>query len=111
MSGKLVEITPARMDEAVGVLSRAFLASPLVRFLAGEDVTADDPRMREWWRFSCAVRTDLGWPLLGVEHEGIGGRLGVYVEVPREVAGRIHDAVQRAVQGHDVGPLGEGDAM
>ena len=60
------------MDEAVGVLSRAFLASPLVRFLAGEDVTAADPRMAEWWRFSCAVRTELGWPLLGVE---VNGRL------------------------------------
>ena len=67
MNGELVEITADRVDEAVGVLSRAFVASPLVRFLAGEIVTGDDPRMREWWRFSCAVRTELGWPLLGIE--------------------------------------------
>jgi ribosomal protein S18 acetylase RimI-like enzyme len=66
----LVEIRADRVDEAVGVLSRAFLASPLVRFLAGEDLTGDDPRMREWWRFSCAVRTELDWPLLGVEVDG-----------------------------------------
>jgi hypothetical protein len=45
----VVAIPADQLDEAVGVLSRVFSASPLVRFLAGEDVTADDPRMREWW--------------------------------------------------------------
>ncbi len=66
----LVEIRADRVDEAVGVLSRAILASPLVRFLVGEGVTGDDSRMCEWWRFSCAVRTELDWPLFGVEVDG-----------------------------------------
>ena len=96
MTRRVVPIPADRLDEVVGVLSRAFVASPLVRFLAGEDVTADDPRMREWWRFSCAVRTHLDWPLLGIKSgDRLVAVMGLSLPGEPQWPSSLRDAYQR----------------
>lgn len=67
---KVIDVSRARLSEAVVALARAFEQDPLMRHLFGESVTGDDKRVQEFYRFSCVIRLDIGWPLIGVEQAG-----------------------------------------
>jgi ribosomal protein S18 acetylase RimI-like enzyme len=64
----IINIPHERIDEAVGVLAAAFEHDPLIQYLLQDpQPTSFHDRLREFFRFSCAVRIELGWPLLGYE--------------------------------------------
>lgn len=75
---RIVELDRDQAAHAIDVTVRAFLPDPLMQYMfAGHDaglVTA----LSALFEFSCAVRFDLGWPLLGAEIDGqLVGVLGV----------------------------------
>jgi GNAT superfamily N-acetyltransferase len=67
---KLVLLGRDRRQEAVSVLVPAFLDDPLFEFIMGRKPDAADPCIQDFFAFSCEVRYDLDWPLLGVEQNG-----------------------------------------
>lgn len=62
----VVGIPRDRAGEAVGVLARAFAGDPLMRYLFGDRDEAFGAQVRGFFRFTCEVNLQLGWPLLGV---------------------------------------------
>ena len=69
-TGTLVRLQREQEDEAVAVLAAAFQHDPVMNYIFEDITTGDDPRLQELFRFSCRVRFDLGWPLMGVESDG-----------------------------------------
>ena len=70
-TGTLVKLQREQEDDAGAVLAAAFRHDPVVNYFF-EDITAsNDPRLQELYRFCCRVRFDLGWPLMGVESDGV----------------------------------------
>ncbi len=65
-AAEVVSIPQERLCEVVGVLSRAFAADPLMRYLFAHDKEAYSARLRAFCQYSCEVQIQLGWPLLGV---------------------------------------------
>jgi len=59
------EIFRDSLDEAVEVLALAFENAPLIRYLLLHQGTVYFSRIREFFRFACEIRLDLGWPLIG----------------------------------------------
>lgn len=57
-------------DDAVLILAHAFRRDPVMNYVFHDITSGDDQRLHELFRFSCRVRFDLGWPLMGVECDG-----------------------------------------
>ncbi|MDA0768641.1 MAG: GNAT family N-acetyltransferase [Chloroflexi bacterium] len=57
-------------DDAVAVLAEAFQHDPVMNYVFHGIESGDDARLRELFRFSCRVRFDIGWPLMGVQSDG-----------------------------------------
>ena len=66
----LVHIASDRLDEAAGVLARAFEHDPLIPYTYGERLAPDDARLLAFFHLGCLIRTETGWPLYGVERDG-----------------------------------------
>lgn len=82
MSGKadaaIVLLTPAQLDEATEVLVRAFRPTPLMRYLFGDHGARYDDALRGLFRFSCLVRYELDWALVGATIDGtLAGVMGI----------------------------------
>jgi GNAT superfamily N-acetyltransferase len=74
----VIVIPRARLDEAVAVLAAAFARDPLLTYVFAGLGERFPVALRALFRFACAVRFELDWPLLGVERAGrLAGVLGV----------------------------------
>lgn len=70
MKVQIAELTRQALEPASAVLGRAFDGDPLMRaFFSNTLLPAEQARL-ELYRFSCLVRFELGWPLLGVVEGG-----------------------------------------
>lgn len=67
---RVVAIPRERQEEAATALAWAFVPDPFMRYAFGDRRERYFDALMSLFRFSCAVRFDLGWPLLGVEHDG-----------------------------------------
>ncbi len=74
----VITLPRARLEEAVAVLAHAFARDPLMRYVFDDQGDAYEEALRALFRFSCAVRFELNWPLVGVERAGrLVGVMGV----------------------------------
>lgn len=74
----IVALSRDDLDEAAGVLTRAFLDDPLMRHIFADWGERIAIPLRALFVFSCAVRYELDWPLFGaVEGGRLVGVLGV----------------------------------
>ncbi len=62
---KVIDIPPKRLDEAVEVLVHAFENYPLMHYILADQGAAYHDSLHEFFHFSCMVRLELDWPLLG----------------------------------------------
>lgn len=76
LSSQIIDIPGERLDEAVEVLARAFQTYPLMRYWFADQSAAYYRALQKLFYFSCRVRLDLGYPLLGSVDAG-GRLLGV----------------------------------
>jgi hypothetical protein len=69
---RITALSRTTADRAVEILALAFAQDPLVRFLlsAVREPAAFNRQIRAFFRFSCGVRFELDWPLLGCVDEG-----------------------------------------
>ena len=65
-----ITVPRERQDEAAEVLALAFEQDPLMGYVFADQGEACHQALRELFRFSCAVRFDLDWPLFGIEEDG-----------------------------------------
>lgn len=66
------------IEEAIEVLSQALEADPLFRFIFKTSMMDYRQSLAELFRFSCEVRFDLDWPLLGcIENKRLVGVAGL----------------------------------
>lgn len=63
----MIVIPRARLDEAVAVLAAAFARDLLLTYVFAGLGERFPVALRALFRFACAVRFELDWPLLGVE--------------------------------------------
>ena len=66
---QLVHLGRERLEEAIEILSRAFERDPLMKFLFEKSTSVFKQSLAEFFRFSCEVRFDLEWALLGCIHD------------------------------------------
>ena len=66
----VLTLARARTDDAMAVLAHAFASDPLLRYVFDDWGDAYAGALRALFRFSCAVRFELDWPLLGAERAG-----------------------------------------
>jgi len=64
-NAKYTEIFHTSLDVAVEVLALAFENAPLIRYLLPHQGSMYYSQIREFFRFTCETRLDLGWPLIG----------------------------------------------
>lgn len=64
---KIISLGSEHLISAGRLLSRAFLNDPITHFVFNGSISPDDPRLREFHRFSCFIRLEMGWPLIGIE--------------------------------------------
>jgi len=76
LSPQIIDIPGNRLDAAVEVLARAFQTYPLMRYWFADQSAAYYRALQKLFYFSCRVRLDLGYPLLGSVDAG-GRLLGV----------------------------------
>ena len=77
-SSEVIDIPRHRLDEAVEVLAQAFEDDPAMHYLLGPSFVSYLESRDALLRFSCLVRLELDWPLIGVEADGsLAGVLGV----------------------------------
>ncbi len=62
----VIAIPRERHAEAAAVLALAFARDPLMRYVFADGAAGYRRALHALFRFSCAVRFDLDWPLLGV---------------------------------------------
>lgn len=62
---QVVYLGRENLDDAINVLSQALAGDPLFAFLFEKSNASFRGSLTELFRFSCEVRFDLGWPLLG----------------------------------------------
>ena len=68
---QLVDIPQENLLETAGLLCRAFQDYPMLAYIFNGPPALDDPAYLEFFHFSSQVRTDLRWPLIGVEQDGV----------------------------------------
>lgn len=85
VSAQVIDLDRARIAEAAGVLSRAFAADPLMRYLFAEHSQGYQSCLRAIFQYQCALQLELHWPLLGlIPRTRIAGVVGVGLpEQPR----------------------------
>jgi ribosomal protein S18 acetylase RimI-like enzyme len=66
---KVVRLGRKDLYEAIDILSRAFEHDPLMRFIFERSTSDFQSSLAELFRFSCEVRIELEWPLLGCNHD------------------------------------------
>ena len=67
---EIVDLTPKDLEQAAAVLAAAFSDDPLARYLLA-DLGEDYPGcLHEFFRFTCEIRLELGWPFWGVVRDG-----------------------------------------
>ena len=77
-SSEVIDIPRHRLDEAVEVLVQAFEDDPAIHYLLEPSLVSYLKSRDALLRFSCLVRLELEWPLIGVEADGrLAGVLGV----------------------------------
>ena len=64
-AAEIVYLERDSLEMAIAVLSRAMQRDPLMQFIFEKSTVNYEPSLAELFRFSCAVRFDLDWPLLG----------------------------------------------
>jgi len=62
----IIQIPRDDLDQAVEVLALAFENGPLIRYLLPHQGSEYFGQIRELFRFTCEIRLDLGWPLIGI---------------------------------------------
>ena len=76
-SAQIIDVPHERLSEAARMLTRAFAADPLMRYLFGDQ---DDylERLREFFRYNLDVHARMGWPVLGaVPRSRLAGAIAV----------------------------------
>jgi len=66
---QLVYLGRERLEEAIEILSLAFERDPLMKFISEKSTSVFKRSLAEFFRFSCEVRFDLEWALLGCIHD------------------------------------------
>ncbi len=64
---KIISLAAEHLTVTSQLLSRAFLNDPITHYIFNGSISADDPRLLAFHRFSCIIRLDMNWPLIGVE--------------------------------------------
>ena len=65
ISPEITVLDRVSLNEAIGVLSKAFANDPMMQYIFGPSIAAYSRSLYEMFRFSCEVRLMLNWPLLG----------------------------------------------
>ncbi len=64
---KIISLASEHLTMASQLLSRAFLDDPITLYIFNGSIASDDPRLLDFHRFSCTIRLEMDWPLIGVE--------------------------------------------
>jgi ribosomal protein S18 acetylase RimI-like enzyme len=77
-SNQVIDLDRAHIAEAAHVLSRAFAADPLMRYLFAERGRDYRSCLRAIFQYQCALQLELQWPLLGIiPRTRIAGVVGI----------------------------------
>jgi len=64
---EIISLASEHLTIASQLLSRAFLDDPTTHYIFNGSIAADDPRLLDFHRFSCTIRLEMDWPLIGIE--------------------------------------------
>jgi GNAT superfamily N-acetyltransferase len=70
MTIKFQNLVREDIDAAASMLARAFENDPLMKTFFSDAPIPEDVARQELFRFSCLVRYELGWPLVGLVEDG-----------------------------------------
>lgn len=86
-------LTRHNFEDAIATLADAFAAGPLMAYLFGGASSVPYDGVAAVMRFSCEVRLQLGWPLLGaLRDDRLVGVLGTTLPGAADWPAALHDA-------------------